>query len=124
MGIDFESTGKDNLRKRRDDSLWDVRGDTMHMMTLKTSDFTATAFYDLAGRVLISHDDEKKFKIFLHTVTIAFEHMYLDTLRTIRNQHQMLCKQHPVRRLSPSAALAPDPLDVVAPWPIHRTKRS
>lgn len=94
------------------------------MMTLKTSDFTATAFYDLAGRVLISHDDEKKFKIFLHTVTIAFEHMYLDTLRTIRNQHQMLCKQHPVRRLSPSAALAPDPLDVVAPWSIHRTKRS
>eukprot|EP01040_Poterioochromonas_malhamensis_P021277 gene21277-25633_t len=24
VGIDFESTGKDNLRKRRDDSLWDV----------------------------------------------------------------------------------------------------
>lgn len=96
VGIDFESTGKDNVRRRRDDPLWDVRGDTMHMMTLKTTDFTATAFYDLCGRVLINPEDEKKFKIFLHTVTIAFEHVYLDTLRTMRAQHQLLSKQHPV----------------------------
>lgn len=106
VGVDFESHPKNMVRRRRDDMLWDVRGDTMHMMTLRGSDFTVTAFFDLQGKVLASPEDERKFDIFLYSVKIAFEQIYLDTLRGWRAKNPLLSMPHLVRVLCTQNAFA------------------
>lgn len=68
----------------------------MHMMTVKTDDFTVTTFFDLNGKIVAATDDQRRFEIFLHTIKIAFSNLYLDKLRTLRSQHQMLGQQHHV----------------------------
>jgi hypothetical protein len=83
VGINFETPAKDVLRRKRDEHLWNMK-DTMHMMTIKTKEFTLSIFFDLGGKILADFSDEKKFQVFLYTVKYAFEQLYLPTLLNFR----------------------------------------
>lgn len=83
-GIDFESIPKDQIRKRREDTLRDHKGETMQMQTVKTKSIIVSVFYDLSGSVMPSLEDQWCHQILLHSVRMAFEIKYLSTLQKLQ----------------------------------------
>lgn len=94
VGVDFETEPKTVIRRKREDPLQNYRGDTMHMMTVATEDIAVSAFFDLGGRLLATPEEKRRFTVYLHTVKIAFEQLFLQTLLDLR-KYLNLNMSHP-----------------------------